>query len=203
MNARETLTEADEQTRRRSDPRRRRRALRALDLLLADEMREAGAVSLDELVELADRPFGGRASRETIAEWWEYACRRGWLEEHAAGRSRVSGLGREELHEQRQRASQPDPLVGAKAVTKWVLAVGVVGAAGLLSNKHLTTELAILIICATIVLAPAHRGVAYEISRSANGSLDRSLCVRLAGGSPRRMADTDGSRGRREGCSAL
>jgi hypothetical protein len=153
VTARDKLTAVDEQARRRSDPRRRRRALRALDLLLTDEIREAGAVSLDELVEMAARALEGRASRETIAEWWEYACRRGWIVEQAAGRSRVSGLGREELHEQRRRASQPDPLVGAKAVTKWVLAVGVVGAAGLLSNKHLTTELAILVICATIVLA--------------------------------------------------
>lgn len=102
---------------------------------------------------MTDCSFAGRASRETIAEWWEYTCRRGWIEEQAAGRWWVSRLGREELHEQRRRASQPDPLVGAKAVTKWVLAVGVVGAAGLLSNKHLTTELAILAICATIVVA--------------------------------------------------
>jgi hypothetical protein len=153
MAGRDTLTKADEQTRRRSDPRRRRRALRTLDLLLTDEISEVGAISLDELVEMADRPLEGRCSRETIVEWWEYTCRRGWLEQHAAGRSRVSGLGREELHERRRRASQPDPLAGAQAVTKWVLAVGVIGAAGLLSNKYPTTELVILVVCATIVVA--------------------------------------------------
>jgi hypothetical protein len=137
----------------RSDPRERRWMLRFLDLLLTDEMRDAGAVSLDELVEMADRPFHGLASRETIEEWWEYACRRSWLEEQEAGRWRVTGLGREELHERRRRASQPDPLAGARAVTKWVLAVGVVGVAGVLSDKYLTTEIAILVVCATIIVA--------------------------------------------------
>ena len=65
--------------------------LRYLDLLLTDEMRDAGAVSLDELTEMADRPFHGGASRETIEEWWEFTRRRGWLEEHEAGRWRPSG----------------------------------------------------------------------------------------------------------------
>jgi hypothetical protein len=144
---------AEKQARKRSDPRERRDVLRYLDLLLTDEMSDAGAVSLDELTEMADRRLDGRASRETIEEWREYTRRRGWLEEHDAGRWRVSGLGREELHERRRRASQPDPLAGAMAVMKWVLAVGVIGAAGLLSDKYLTTEIAILVFCATIVVA--------------------------------------------------
>jgi hypothetical protein len=144
---------AEEQARKRSDPRERRWVLRYLDLPLTDEIRDAGALSVDELIEMADRPLGGRASRETIEEWWEYTRRRGWLEEHEAGRWRVSRLGREERHERRRRASQPDPLAGARAVTKWVLAVGVIGAAGLLSDRYTTTEIAILAFCAAIVVA--------------------------------------------------
>jgi hypothetical protein len=153
MDERRSSTAAEEQTRKRSDPRERRWVLRYLDLLLTDEMRDAGAVSLEELTEMADRRLNGRASRETIDEWWEYTRRRGWLEEHEAGRWRISGLGREELHERRRRASQPDPLAGAMAVTKWVLAVGVIGAAGLLSDKYLTTEIAIVVFCGAIVVA--------------------------------------------------
>jgi len=137
----------------RSDPRERRRWLRFLDLVLTDEIRDAGALSCDELMQMAARPLKERASRETIEEWWEYSRRRSWLEEYGDGRWRLTSGGREELREERRRASQPDPLVGAKAITKWVLAAGAIGAAGLLSGKHLTTGIAILIISAIIVLA--------------------------------------------------
>jgi hypothetical protein len=137
----------------RSDPRERRWMLRFLDLLLMDEMRDAGAVSLDELVEMAGRPFHGGASRETIEEWWEYARRRSWIEEQEGGRWRVSGLGREELHERRRRASQPDPLTGAKAVIKWGLPAGVFASAVVLSGKSLTTGIVLLVICGTIALS--------------------------------------------------
>lgn len=124
-----------------------------LDLLLTDEMRDAGAVSLDELIEMADRPFQGRASRETIEEWLEYARRRSWIEEQEGGRWQVTGLGREELHERRRRASQPDPLAGAKAVIKWGLPAGVFASAVVLSGKSLTTAIALLVICGTVALS--------------------------------------------------
>lgn len=137
----------------RSDLRERRWALRFLDLPLTDEMRDAGAVSLDELVEMADRPFEGRASRETIEEWWEYSRSRSWIEEQEGGRWRVTGLGREELHERRRRASQPDPLAGAKAVIKWGLPAGVFASAVVLSGKSLTTAIALLLICGTVALS--------------------------------------------------
>jgi hypothetical protein len=127
--------------------------LRFLDLLLTDEMRDGGAVSLDELIEMADRPLDGRASRETIEEWWEYACRRSWLEEQEAGRWRLTSLGRDELHERRRRASQPDPLAGAKAVIQWGLPAGVFASAVVLSDKSLTTAIALLVICGTVALS--------------------------------------------------
>jgi hypothetical protein len=136
----------------RSDPRERRGWLRGLDLVLTDEIRDAGALSREELMQMAAQPLRERASRETIEEWWEYADRRSWLEEHGAGRWRLTSIGREEVQERRQRASQPDPLAGARAITKWALAAGVIGAASLLSGKYLTTGLAILAVCAAIVL---------------------------------------------------
>jgi hypothetical protein len=137
----------------RSDPRERRGWLRGLDLVLTDEIRDAGALSHEELMQMAARPLKERASRETIEEWWEYADRRSWLEEHGAGRWRLTSIGREAVQERRRRASQPDPLAGARAITKWALAAGAIGAASLLSGKYLTTGLAILAACATIVLA--------------------------------------------------
>jgi hypothetical protein len=103
-------------------------------------------------MQMVARPLRERASRQTIEEWWEYAHRRSWLEEHGTGRWRLTSSGREEVQERRRRASQPDPLAGARAITKWALAAGVIGAASLLSGKYLTTGVAILIICATIVL---------------------------------------------------
>jgi len=42
-------------------------------------------------------------------------------------------------------------LVGAKTVTKWVFAAGLIGVAGALSGKYLTTEIAIVVLCGTIV----------------------------------------------------
>ena len=143
---------AVEQARRRSDPRERRRWLRFLDLVLPDEIRDAGALTFGELMEMAERPLDGRASRETIWEWWEYARRRSWLEEQESDRWRLTSSGREELHERRRRATQPDPLAGAAAITKWALAVGVVAASSLLAAGYLTTGLAILVVCAAIVL---------------------------------------------------
>jgi hypothetical protein len=136
----------------RSDPRERRRWLRGLDFVLTDEIRDAGALSCEELMEMATRPLGGRASRATIEEWWEYALRRSWLEEHGTGRWRLTSLGREEVREIRRSVSGPDPLEGAKAVTKWVLAGGAIGVAGYLSGKYGKLWILILAVCLTFAL---------------------------------------------------
>jgi hypothetical protein len=92
----------------RSEPRERRRWLRFLDFVLTDEIREAGALSREELMKMSARPLRERASRETIEEWWEYAHRRNWLEEHGTGRWRMTSLGREEVREIRRRVSGPE-----------------------------------------------------------------------------------------------
>jgi len=100
----------------RSDPRERRRWLRGLDFVLTDEIRDAGALSSEELMQMSAEPLRQQASRETIEEWWEYAQRRGWLEEHEAGRCRLTNLGREEVREIRRRGRRnraPPSAMGA------------------------------------------------------------------------------------------
>jgi hypothetical protein len=65
-------------------------------------------------MEMSALPLRDRASRKTIEEWWEYAKRRSWIEEHGPGRWRVTSLGREEVREIRRRIAQPDPLEGQR-----------------------------------------------------------------------------------------
>jgi hypothetical protein len=144
------LRGADE-ARRRSDPRSRRYWLQRLDLVLPDEMRQAGALSFAELEDLTRRPLAGRASRETLEEWWEYARRRNWLEEPDPGLWRLTDTALRDVQAMRRRTSSPDPMVGANAVVKWALTAGAVGAAALLSGRYLTVWLAILVVCAVIV----------------------------------------------------
>ena len=143
---------AKEQACRRSEPRARRGWLRALDFVLTDEGRDARALSPEELIELAARPLDGRASRETLKEGWEYANRRSWLEEHGTGRWRLTSTAREELHAIRRRITEPNPVEGVKAIMKWAVPAGAIGAAGLLSGKYLTTGIAIVVLCATVAL---------------------------------------------------
>jgi hypothetical protein len=116
-------------------------------------MREAGALSFNELEEMASRSLSGGASRETLNEWWEYARRRSWVEERDPGLWRLTDTALQDLHTMRQRVSSPDPMVGAKAVVKWALAAGAVGAAGLLSGRYLTTGVAILVVCAMLAVS--------------------------------------------------
>jgi hypothetical protein len=135
---------------RRSDPRSRRYWLRRLDLVLPDEMRDAGALSFAELEEMASDSLAGRASRETLEEWWEYARRRRWLEELDPGLWRLTDTAVRDLQTLRRRISSPDPMVGASAVMRWALAAGAVGAAALLSGRYLTIWVAILVVCAVV-----------------------------------------------------
>jgi len=104
-------------------------------------------------MQMAARPLKDRASRETIEEWWEYADRRGWLEGHGAGHWGLSSIGRSDIRELRQSISGPDPADWAKALMRWALPAGAIGAAVLLSDKDLTIGLAIVIISAIIVVA--------------------------------------------------
>lgn len=105
----------------RSEPRERRDWLRFLDPVLAEEIRLAGALSCEELIALADRPLKGRASSETIREWWEYASRRGWLQRHEADRCQLMDTARAALQARHEYMWQPNPFEGAKAIAKWGL----------------------------------------------------------------------------------
>jgi hypothetical protein len=146
---------SDTQAAPRSDPRERRGWLRFLDPVLADEIRWAGALSCEELIMLADSPLKGRASAETIEEWWEYARRRGWLAAHEADRFQLTDSARADLQARREYLWQPNPFEGAKAVVKWGLpgVLGVAGyAAGYAAGTTSFVALAILGFCLALVL---------------------------------------------------
>ena len=159
-----------ERARSRSDPRERRRWLRFLDLVLTDEIRDAGALSPQELMQLAALPLKDRISRETIEEWWEYAHRRNWLEEHGTGRWRVTSSGREELRVRREYLAGPDPADWAKTLMGWTLAGGAIGAAGYLSGKYGKLWILILAVCLIVALLLF---MASPIARAADRPLDR------------------------------
>jgi hypothetical protein len=166
---------AEGQAGRRSDPRERRGWLSFLDRVLTDEIRDAGALSCEELMQMAARPLEGRASRETIEEWWEYAHRRSWLEEHETGRWRLTSTARREAHRTRRRVLGPDPVEGAKAIVTWVLPAVTIGAVALLSGKYLTSWMAILVVCATIALSLL---IVALVSRFVDPPMDRWIARR-------------------------
>ena len=101
---------------------------------------------------MAAHPLKGRASRATIEEWWEYAHRRCWLEQHVADRYRLTSIGREELRVRREDVDGPDLAEWAKTIVRWTLAGGAIGAAGYLSGKYGTVWLAVLGVCIAIAL---------------------------------------------------
>lgn len=166
-NLRTTISCVDDQ---HSDPRVRRRWLRVLDPVLTDEIRDAGALSCEDLMEMAKRPLDGRASRATIEEWWEYAHRRSWLEEHGTSRCQLSSIGRADMRELRQRISGPDPADWARTLMRWALPAGAIGAAVLLSDKNLAIGLAIVAVCVIVALMFF---IAAPIARWADGPMDR------------------------------
>ncbi len=159
-----------EQANARSDPRARRRWLRFLDPVLTDEIRDAGAVSREELMEMAARPLDGLASRATIEEWWEYAHRRSWLEVHGTGRCRLTRTGRKELRMRRESVDGPDLADWAKTLMGWTLAGGAIGAASYLSGKSGKLWIAILAVCLIVALLLF---VASPIARAADRPADR------------------------------
>jgi hypothetical protein len=66
----------------RDDASERRRRLRALDLRLAEEIDDAGALTFTELrLQVRERGLlPGSPSDATLWEWWGYACRRRVIE---------------------------------------------------------------------------------------------------------------------------
>ncbi len=148
----------------------RRRWLRVLDPVLTDEIRDAGALSCDELMQMAVHPLKDRASRATIEEWWEYAHRRSWLEKDQTGRCRLTSTGLEDLRTRREDLEGPDPAKLAKALMRWTLAGGAIAAAGYLSGRYGTVWIAVLAICITVALLLF---IASPIVRAADRPTDR------------------------------
>jgi hypothetical protein len=146
----------------RSDPRQRRRWLRNLDSLLAGELEEAGALSCAELTDLAAEPLRGHASSATIEEWWEFAYRRGFLEEVGGGRCRLSASGRAEVRAARQRDAGLDQAALGRSILKWLLPASAVGVTAYLSGRHPGATVTIVAIAVgvaigLILLAPLMR----------------------------------------------
>jgi hypothetical protein len=164
-----------EHTYGRSDARERRRWLRFLDPVLTDEIRDAGAVSREELMEMAVRPLEGLASRTTIDEWWEYAHRRSWLEEHGADRCRLTRTGRKDLRVRRESVDGPDLAEWAKTLAGWTLAGGAIGAASYLSGKSGELWIAIVAVC---LIAALLLFVASPVARAIDRPMDRWLARR-------------------------
>jgi hypothetical protein len=78
---------------------------------LAKELRNAGALDFDDLVDAVPRILRcdeDQVHRETIEEWWEYAKRRRWLEE-VGSLWALTERARKELQEEQERVNSPDP----------------------------------------------------------------------------------------------
>lgn len=174
--------EHDLQAKLRSDPRERRRWLRFLDAVLADEMRQAGALTCEELIALAARPLRDRASPETIREWWEYASRRGWLEEHMADCFRLTPTAHADLRVRHERVSQPDTLEWGKALLKWTLPAGAIGAIGYFTGRAGWMAVAVLSLCLGLALLLLLGGwITRPLDRPTDRSAARRACAWLDG----------------------
>lgn len=138
----------------RSEVPARRYWLRSLDAPLANEIRAAGALNLDELVGAVPRILRcdeRRVKKATIEEWWEFAMRRRWLEP-VGPRWGLTDRAHNDLRTERERVNSPDPKRLAGSVWRWVIPTGLVGATGLASGKYLVLEAAIVVVVGAIIL---------------------------------------------------
>ncbi len=160
-----------------------RARLRSLDALLAEEMRDAGTLDPCELNKAATLLLGqGVISHETVCQWWEYAWRRGWLEE-AGNRCRLSGAASSDLQATRERTDSPDPRKWAQAIARWTVAGGLAGVVGVLSGKsNLGASLAILVVLGAIALSLAITAPLLSlVDRPFDVFVARQACDWLAG----------------------
>ncbi len=164
-----------EEIERRSDPRRRRKWLRNLDLVLAEEFHAAGALSPAELVQMAEHPLKGLISNATIDEWWEYACRRGWLKEQADGRCRLTKTARHDLKAWSDEINAPDYTTWARAIMRWLLPTGAAATAYLGSRYGLLWlgTLAVAVVTALVLFAMT------PVLRAADGPMNRWMARRM------------------------
>jgi len=168
-------TSPSRETHPRSDPRRRRIWLAQLDPILGEEIRQAGAVSCEELAALAERPLKATAGAATIEEWWEYAYRRSWIEEHTPGRCRLTDVGREGLARLRRSNAGTDPAELAKGLLKWIAPTGAVLATAYASSRHDGALAAILLIGMAVAVLLF---IAAPLVKLLDGPLDRLIARR-------------------------
>jgi hypothetical protein len=179
---------------RRSDPRRRRWWLRDLDSPLGRELEEAGTLSCAELVEMAIQPLRGRGSSATIEEWWEYAYRRGWIERHGYNRCRLTATGLSGLHARRGSDALIDHAALGRAILKWLLPAGVLGASSYLAGRFPSWTAMIVTIAfgvgvGLILVSPLMKSVnrlmaRQEARRACDWLDDRSVFLVRHGASP-------------------
>ena len=144
--------------------------MRDLDSPLGSELEDAGTLSCAELVELAAQPLRGRGSSATIEEWWEYAYRRGWIEQQGDNRCRLTVTGLSGLHARRRSDAVIDHGALGRAILRWLLPASAVGASGYLAGKFSASAISIVIIAVglavcLILLAPLTRSVSRAMSR--------------------------------------
>jgi hypothetical protein len=160
-----------------------RARLRSLDALLAEEMRDAGTLEPNELNKAATLLLGQDViCYEIVCQWWEYAWRRGWLEE-AGNRCRLSGSASADLQAARERANGPDPRKGAQGLARWAVAGGLASVVGVLSGKsNLGAALAILVVLGAIALSLAIMAPLLSlVDRPFDVFVARQACDWLAG----------------------
>lgn len=165
-----------------------RARLRSLDAPLAEEIRDAGTLDPGELHKMATLLLGRDViSQEIVCQWWEYAWRRGWLEE-AGNRCRLTGVASTDIKAARERADAPDLSKWAPVIARWLFAGGLASTVGVLSSKSdLGASLAILVVLGALALALA---IAVPLVSLIDRPLDlftaRQACDWLAGRPVRR-----------------
>jgi hypothetical protein len=168
--------------------------LRDLDSPLGSELEEAGALSCAELVEMAVQPLRGRGSSATVEEWWEYAYRRGWIEQHGDNRCRLTATGLSCLQARRRSDAVIDHAALGRAILKWLLPASALGTSAYLAAGFpawtavvvtIAVGVAVGLILVSPLMRPVNRLMARQGARRACDWLDgRSVFLVRGGASP-------------------
>jgi hypothetical protein len=126
-------------------------------------------------VVLAERALKRWDAAATIEEWWEYAYRRSWIDEHTPGRCRVTDVGREGLEKLRQASAGTDPAELAKGLLRWIAPTGAVVVTAYVSSKHDGAVAAVLLIGIAVAVMLF---IAAPLVKMLDGPLDRLVARR-------------------------
>lgn len=124
---------------------------------------------------LAERALKQWGAAATIEEWWEYAYRRSWIEEHTPGRCRLTDTGRQGLEKLRQDSAGIDPAELAKGLLRWIAPTAAVVVTAYVSSRHDGTVAAILLIGIAVALMLF---IAAPLVKLLDGPLDRLVARR-------------------------